>query len=135
LRLYERSIAFESALIRCLDSDRTQSGVLAVLERYHIKARAELNGVTVPKKELSRAASERGVFAGFDEVLLFRNDSPKIAVPDHLFLTFSVDFNEGLPEGLEAYMTESRCVLALADGCGLNYATWDIQFASLIVGE
>ncbi|HEV2105283.1 MAG TPA: hypothetical protein VGU27_06085, partial [Candidatus Eisenbacteria bacterium] len=37
--------------------------------------------------------------------------------PDH------VDFTEGTPLGLEEWMVDAHCVLALGDGAGLNYAT------------
>jgi hypothetical protein len=123
---YERLPAFEFALIRCLDSDNSASGVLTVLNGYKIDARLELPGVMVFKKDLVRAAKERGLFACFDEVWLFDRDWPTKEVPAHLFLTSdAVNLNERLPDSLEPYMRETNCVLAFGDGCGLNYATWD----------
>jgi hypothetical protein len=63
------------------------------------------------------------------------DDSPAARAHAPLFLTSdSVDFNQRLPDGLEAYMKESRCVLALGDGCGLNYATWSSVFAAFVDG-
>jgi hypothetical protein len=35
----------------------------------------------------------------------------------------TVDFREGLPLGLEDWMHETGCLLALGDGTALNYAT------------
>ena len=67
--------------------------------------------------------SAMGFLAGGDE-LLFATDwneefepFPGRLAPDH------VDFTEGTPLGLEEWMVDAHCVLALGDGAGLNYAT------------
>jgi hypothetical protein len=39
------------------------------------------------------------------------------------------DFNEGSPLGLEEWMIDSGCLLAVADGDGLNFATLDLELA------
>jgi hypothetical protein len=135
VRSDERLPAFKSALIRCLDSDRTPSRLLGLLARYQIVAGLERTGVVVSKEGLSRAANQRGLFVGFDEVLLFEYGPPKIEVPPDMFLTFTVDFNEALPETLEAFMRETKCVVAFGDGCGLNYATWDGSYAAFIEAQ
>jgi hypothetical protein len=136
VRLYERSPTFTTALIRCLDSDHTPSGVLGVLARYGIEGRLDASGAAVSKEELFRAAKKRGLFAGFDEVWLFEDDRPNRHIPSHIVLTSDgLDFNNGLPEGLEACMRDSRCVLALGDGCGLNYATWDCELQNWLAED
>jgi hypothetical protein len=131
---YERLPAFESALIRCLDSDPSASGVLTVLKQYKLEARMELPGVVVFKEDLVRAANERGLPACFGEVLLFDRDRPTKVVPSDLFLTSdAVNFSEQLPDALEPYITETHCLLAFGDARGLNYATWDGHWQNWIV--
>jgi tRNA U34 5-methylaminomethyl-2-thiouridine-forming methyltransferase MnmC len=100
--------------------------------RFGVQARLEGTAVLVLPEQLYRAARVP-VFTGFDEVRLFEHERPEKEVPSRLVLTSdAVDFNERLPDALEAYMRETRCVLALGDGCGLNYATWDSAFAAFI---
>ena len=41
-----------------------------------------------------------------------------------------VDFNDSSPLGLEEWMFDSGCVLALGDGRGLNFATLDVELAT-----
>ena len=86
--------------------------------------------------DLLRAVNVPGLMAGFDEVWLFDHGRPNKEVPLGIVLTSdAVNFNEQLPEGLETYMRETRCVLALGDGCGLNYATWDGEWHTWLVEE
>jgi len=45
------------------------------------------------------------------------------------------DFNESTPLGLEEWMIDSGCLLALGDGAGLNYATLDQALADRLRGR
>ena len=46
-----------------------------------------------------------------------------------------LDFREGLPLGLEDWMLEAQCVLALGDGGGLNYATPSLELHERLAGR
>jgi hypothetical protein len=66
-----------------------------------------------------------GLFRGMDELFLcaawndeFEGFPGRITSDQH-------DFNEGTALGLEEWMLDSGCLLALGDGDGLNYATLD----------
>ena len=72
-------------------------------------------------------------FLGGDEVFFARkwNDEfepfPGRISPD------VVDFLEGTPLGLEEWMHDVECVLAIGDGAGLNYATTSRELHEAIV--
>jgi len=74
--------------------------------------------------ELDRFSSV-GLFRGMDELFLcsqwndeFESFPGRITSDQH-------DFNEASALGLEEWMMDSACLLALGDGGGLNFATLD----------
>ncbi len=78
--------------------------------------------------ELDRFSSV-GFFNGLDELLLCVEWNDEFeSFPGRL--TSGVHkFEEGTPLGLEEWMLDSGCVLALGDGNGLNFATLDRELA------
>ncbi len=69
-------------------------------------------------------------FAGFDEVWIC-SSTPQHGKPHDLRLT-SDNHLQSEPTGLRPWMRESACVLALGDGDGLNFATFDADLADLL---
>lgn len=66
------------------------------------------------------------LFEHFDEVWLFRGAPPAVSlelVPHST--SDSKSFVESVPPEVLEALSRSGCVLLLADGCGLNYATTD----------
>lgn len=116
---------FELAAIAVLEGQERPGEEPAVRRRLRaegIRPREHRGALLVEPGELERFSSA-GLFAGADEVYFSTkwNDEfepfPTRVGPD------LVDFSEGLPFGLEDWMLETRCVLVLGDGAGLNYAT------------
>jgi hypothetical protein len=78
--------------------------------------------------ELDRFCSV-GFFNGLDELLLCAEWNDEFeSFPGRL--TSDVHkFEEGTPLGLEEWMLDAGCVLALGDGNGVNFATLDRELA------
>jgi hypothetical protein len=72
---------------------------------------------------------EHGFFNGFDEIW-FMPDLPKIPKPETLRITSDLGFEADPPAGLSAWVQETKCLLGLGDGDGLNFATFDPEIAS-----
>ena len=73
--------------------------------------------------------SSLGFFRGTDELLLCASWNDEFeSFPGRL--TSDVhDFNETTPLGLEEWVVDSGCMLALGDGNGLNFASLDRELA------
>ena len=124
---------FQYAVIRCLDSDSNPLSILRSMQQKDIEANHVDCGVHLNPVQLLYAANEL-IFTGFDEIWLFDTSMRTVHVPAELALTSdAVNLDSGIPDNLEQLMADSSCVLALGDGCGLNYATWNSDFASFVV--
>jgi hypothetical protein len=123
-RQFRQLPTFSSAIVLSIDSTRTPSDVMSILVRYGIEARKEAAGVLLAPEKLYHAASA-GVFAGFDQVWLLERDRPKQDVPQRNYFLSDV-------LAVEACMKETGCVLALADGFDMSYATWDAVVAAFV---
>jgi hypothetical protein len=66
-----------------------------------------------------------GLFTGNDELLLVTEWRDEFESFPGRLNTESHDFSEATPLGLEEWMMDAGCVLALGDGHGLNFATLD----------
>ena len=78
--------------------------------------------------ELERL-SLAGLFRGTDEVLLCSPWNDEFESFPGRLTSDVVDFNESTPLGLEEWMLDTGCLLALGDGSGLNFATLDLELA------
>jgi len=78
--------------------------------------------------ELDRFSSV-GLFNGQDELYLAAEWNDEFEVFPGRISTDHVDFEEMTPLGLEEWMVDAGCFLALGEGQGLNYATLDPQLA------
>jgi len=81
-------------------------------------------------------ALETDVLTGFDEVWIFRNESPTTSLESLSSATSDgVEFSAGMPAGLADAMDRTDCVLVLGDGCGLNYATTEDRIAERLTSH
>jgi hypothetical protein len=72
-----------------------------------------------------------GVFRGIDELFLcseWNEELEQEPFPGRIS-SDQHDFNESTPLGLEEWMIDAGCLLALGDGDGLNFATLDPALA------
>jgi hypothetical protein len=120
---------YELAAIAVLEGQERPGEEPAVRRRLRaegIRPREHRGALLVEPGELERFAGA-GLLGGGDEVFFSTewNDEfepfPSRVGPD------LVDFSEVIPLGLEEWMLESRCVLVLGDGAGLNYATPSLE--------
>lgn len=122
---------FELAAVPVLDSTDRPGEWPAVRRRLRaegIRCAQNRGVLLLPPGELDQAASI-GLFRGFDEVYLCSEWNEEFeAFPVRITSDLS-DFSETTPLGLEDWMLEAGCLLALGDGAGLNFATPDSEIA------
>lgn len=128
---FERLPPFLSAVILSIDSTRIPPDVWSILRRYGISSRGVATAPVLTSDEL-RDAANTGVFAGFDEVWLLDRKAHDRAVAQCVGLDSQLEGLEKCISQTEFSMTETGCVLALADGFNLSYATWDSSVAAFI---
>lgn len=73
-----------------------------------------------------------GLFTGNDELLLVSEWNDEFESFPGRLNTESHNFSEVTPLGLEEWMMDAGCVLALGDGHGLNFATLDAELSARI---
>ena len=78
--------------------------------------------------DLDRMASV-GLLPGGDELYLCPEWNDEFEAFPGRITTDVADFAESSPLGLEEWMVDSECLLALGDGTGLNFATLDPEIA------
>jgi hypothetical protein len=123
--------AFELAAVPVLDGTDRPGEWPAVRRRLRaegIRCAQNRGVLLLPPGELDQCASV-GLFRGFDEVYLCAEWNEEFeAFPARITPDLS-DFHTATPLGLEDWMLEAGCLLALGDGAGLNFATPDPEIA------
>ena len=122
---------YEMAVIPVLDGAERPAEWPEVRRRLRsegMRTRSHRGALLLEPGELDRFASI-GLLNGNDDLLLcsewrdeFESFPGRLGSDAH-------DFNEGTPLGLEEWMVDSGCLLALGDGAGLNFATLDATLA------
>jgi len=79
--------------------------------------------------ELERASSA-GFFTGIDELYLVPEWNDEFETFPGRITSDIVNFAESTPLGLEEWMHDTRCLLAVGDGNGLNFACPDPDLAA-----
>ena len=123
--------AFELAAVPVLDGTDRPGEWPAVRRRLRAEGIrcVQTRGVLLlPPGELDQAASV-GLFHGFDEVYLCTEWNEEFEAFPTRITSDLCDFSEATPLGLEDWMLEAGCLLALGDGAGLNFATPDPEIA------
>lgn len=116
---------YELAAIAVLEGQERPGEEPAVRRRLRsegIRPREHRGALLVDPGEMERVSSS-GLLGGGDAVFFSTEWNDEFEPYPARVTADSVDFREGLPLGLEDWMLEARCVLAVGDGAGLNYAT------------
>ena len=116
---------YELAAISVLEGQERPGEEPAVRRRLRsegIRPREHRGALLVDPGEMERFSSA-GLLGGGDEVYFAIEWNDEFEPYPARVTAELVDFREGLPLGLEDWMLESGCVLALGDGAALNYAT------------
>ena len=125
---------FELAAIPLLDGQERPAEWPSVKRRLRAEGIrvVEYHGVLLlTPGELDQLGSV-GLFTGNDELLLAAEWNDEfVSFPGRLN-TESHNFSEATPLGLEEWMMDSGCMLALGDGHGLNFATLDAELSARI---
>jgi hypothetical protein len=116
---------FELAAVSVLEGQERPGEEPAVRRRLRaegVRPTEHRGAILLDPRELEHCASI-GLFGGGDELFIGTEWNDEFEVFPGRIGADLVDFREGLPLGLEEWMFDVRCVLALADGVALNYAT------------
>jgi hypothetical protein len=127
--LWKHLPAFNGALIRCLDSSRDAVAIAAVFKTAGIPMSISGAGAILGVKGLEHAICDPKLFCGFDEVWFLSSCAVEPTIPDTLSLTSDggpITRAEAAQVG--SLMEANKVPLVLADGCGVNCATFDVGF-------
>jgi hypothetical protein len=116
---------YELAAIAVLEGQERPGEEPAVRRRLRsegIRPREHRGALLVDPGEMERFSSA-GMLSGGDEVFFAMEWNDEFEPYPSRVSGDLADFREALPLGLEDWMLETRCVLVLGDGGGLNYAT------------
>ena len=128
---------FELAAIPVLDGQERPAEWPAVKRRLRAEGIrvVEHRGVLLlTPGELDQFGSI-GLFTGNDELLLAQEWRDEFEAFPGRLTTDHQNFGETTPLGLEEWMIDSGCLLALGDGQGLNFATLDTELADRLRGR
>lgn len=123
---------FEMAAIPVLD------GMERPGEEPRVRRRLRAEGVRVQEHrgalllepgELDKMSSA-GLLNGGDEIFFMAEFNEEFEPFPGRVTPDTQDFQEVSPLGLEEWMVDSGCLLAIGDGRGVNYATLDPELAS-----
>jgi hypothetical protein len=92
--------------------------------RYH-----EHRGVLLLESGDLDHLSTTGFFRGLDELFLCAEWNDEFEPFPGRITSDLQDFNESSPLGLEEWMLDTGCLIAVGDGNGLNFATLDADLA------
>jgi hypothetical protein len=118
---------FELAAIPVLDSAERPGEWPLVKRRLRaegIRFMVHRGVLLLEPGELDQFASV-GMFSGSDELLLCTDWNDEFEAFPGRITSDVQNFEEGTPLGLEEWMIDAGCLLAMGDGAGLNYAALD----------
>ena len=122
---------FQLAALAVLDGNERPGEVPMTRRRLRaegIRYMTHRGALLLTPGELDRFSS-LGLFGGQDELYLVTEWNDEFEVFPGRISSELVDFEETTPLGLEEWMVDSGCLLALGEGRGLNFATLDSQLA------
>lgn len=122
---------FELAAIPVLDGHDRPMEVPTLRRRLRaegIRADHHRGVLLLPPGELDQFSSV-GMFGANDELYLCSEWNDEFESFPGRITSDLYDFNESTPLGLEEWMIDAGCLLALGDGSGLNFATLEVEIA------
>ena len=122
---------FELAAIAVLDGTERPAEWPTIRRRLRaegVRHKDHRGTLLLAPGELDRLASV-GLLNGADEIYLMIEWNDEFETFPGRITPDLVDFDETTPLGLEEWMVDTGCLLALGDGSGLNYATLDLALA------
>jgi len=128
---------YELAAIAVLEGQERPGEEPAVRRRLRaegIRPREHRGALLIDPGEMEHF-SGAGMLSGGDEVFFAAEWNDECEPYPSRFGADLADFREALPLGLEDWMLESGCVLALGDGGGLNYATPSLELHERLAGR
>jgi hypothetical protein len=122
---------FQLAAIAVLDGNERPGEVPTIRRRLRaegIRCMVHRGALLLEPGELERASSV-GLLGSQAEVYLVAEWNDEFEVFPGRISTEVVDFDETTPLGLEEWMLDSGCLLALGEGHGVNFAALDPELA------
>ncbi len=122
---------FEMAAIPVMDAQERPGEIPGVRRRLRaegIRVRQHRGVLLLEPGELDHFGA-LGLFGGNDELLLCSEWNEEFETFPGRLSSDLQDLRLGTPLGLEEWMVDSGCLLALGDGQGLNFATLDAGVA------
>lgn len=116
---------FELAAVSVLEGQERPGEEPAVRRRLRaegVRPTEHRGTLLLDPRELEHCASV-GLFAGGDELFVGAEWNDEFESFPGRIGAEAANFSEGTPLGLEEWMFDTQCVLALGDGAALNYAT------------
>ncbi len=123
---------FQLAAVAVLDGNERPGEVPTIRRRLRaegIRAMTHRGALLLTPGDLERLAAV-GMLGGQDEIYLVEEWNDEFEVFPGRISADLVDFEETTPLGLEEWMVDSGCLLALGDGQGLNFAARDPGLAA-----
>jgi len=129
---------FELAAVAVLEGQERPGEEPAVRRRLRaegVRPTEHRGTLLLDPGELEHCSSV-GIFGGGDELYVAAEWMDEFEAFPGRIGADGADFREGLPLGLEDWMLDSGCLLALGDGgAGLNYATTSAEVHEKLVGR
>lgn len=118
---------FQLAAVAVLDGNERPGEVPTVRRRLRaegIRHMTHRGVLLLAPGELDRLSAV-GLLGGQDEIYLMAEWDDELEVFPGRISADLVDFDESTPLGLEEWMVDAGCLLALGEGAGLNFAALD----------
>jgi hypothetical protein len=125
---------FPNVLITALDSDKNvgQTRIGREIMHEHPACREVDGAVLVPGPLVAELHRGFDLFVGFDAIWCF-DAPPERGKPANVSIAPPPGFaDEGATTMVQQWMAGTRCMLALADGFGMNYVTPDARIAAVL---
>jgi hypothetical protein len=123
---------FELAAVTVLDALERPGELPAVRRRLRsagIRSAEHRGALLLLPGELEHF-SHAGIFSGNDELYLCAEWNDEFEPFPGRISSDQTNFNDSTPLGLEEWMVDAGCLIALGDGAGLNFATPDADLAA-----
>lgn len=122
--------AFDWVLVTSLDSSRDLNKD-AMIQKSGLLHHYLGSGALFEGRAMRQLMLADGMFSGFDELWCFRHEI-SIPTPPDVSLVGPLQIKTEIPDAVQMWMKQSKCILGLGDGTGLNYITNDPAIAKLL---